>query len=101
MDVWSAGAVIAELLTLSPLFPGSNDIDQIYRVLQVTGSPTSETWPVSEKINPTFFLKSPYSMSFLLARSSATAHFRHIISLHIESHHFNLVPGCGWSTRLQ
>ena len=46
VDVWSAGAVIGELLTLCPLFPGSNDIDQIYRVFQVMGSPTIETWEV-------------------------------------------------------
>jgi cell cycle related kinase len=45
VDIWSAGAVIAELFTLIPLFPGSNDIDQIYRVLQVMGSPSSESWP--------------------------------------------------------
>lgn len=45
VDVWSAGAVIAELFTLTPIFPGNNDIDQIYRVFQVMGSATVECWP--------------------------------------------------------
>lgn len=40
VDVWSLGAVTAELLTLTPLFPGNNDIDQMYRVFQVLGTPT-------------------------------------------------------------
>ena len=46
VDIWSAGAIIAELMTLSPLFPGNNDIDQIYKVFQVMGTPTLEQWPV-------------------------------------------------------
>lgn len=49
-DVWSAGVVIAELMTLRPLFPGSNDIDQMFRVFQVLGSPTPEVWPGVERL---------------------------------------------------
>lgn len=44
-DVWSSVVVIAELLALRPLFPGSNDIDQMHKVFQVMGSPTPEVWP--------------------------------------------------------
>ena len=44
-DIWSVGAVIAELMRLSPMFPGRNDIDQIHKVLQIMGTPTEETWP--------------------------------------------------------
>jgi cell cycle related kinase len=47
VDVWSAGAVIAETIALTPLFPGVNDIDQMSKVFQVMGSPNSENWPVS------------------------------------------------------
>lgn len=46
---WAVGTVIAELLSFAPLFPGSNDIDQIFKVFQVLGTPTSENWPVSLK----------------------------------------------------
>jgi len=44
-DVWSAAVVIGELMALTPLFPGNNDIDQMFRVFQIMGSPTPETWP--------------------------------------------------------
>jgi cell cycle related kinase len=46
-DIWSVAAVIAELIMLKPLFPGSGDIDQIFKVIQVMGTPTPENWPVS------------------------------------------------------
>ncbi|RHY27072.1 hypothetical protein DYB32_007068 [Aphanomyces invadans] len=42
VDMWAVGVVFAELLQHAPLFPGMNDIDQIFRVMQVLGSPT---WP--------------------------------------------------------
>jgi serine/threonine protein kinase len=49
-DMWSLGAVAAELITLTPLFPGSNDIDQIYRVFQIMGTPTKDSWPDADRL---------------------------------------------------
>lgn len=46
VDTWSLAVVMFELLTLQTLFPGSNDIDQMFRVFQVMGSPTPDKWPV-------------------------------------------------------
>ncbi|CAM9624683.1 unnamed protein product [Ectocarpus sp. 4 AP-2014] len=45
VDMWAAGAVVGEMLASRPLFPGRSDIDQLYKILQVTGSPTDESWP--------------------------------------------------------
>ncbi len=48
MDIWAVGVVIAELINLTPLFPGINDIDQLYRVFQGLGTPNSNdsnNWP--------------------------------------------------------
>lgn len=39
MDVWAAGCVFFEMLTLKPLFPGSNEVDQLHKIHQVVGSP--------------------------------------------------------------
>ena len=44
-DMWSIGCVFAELLTLEPVFPGDNDIDQISRIFQCLGTPDEKTWP--------------------------------------------------------
>ncbi|KAJ8980743.1 hypothetical protein NQ317_011391, partial [Molorchus minor] len=40
MDVWAAGCVFFEMLTLRPLFPGSNEIDQLSKIHQIVGSPS-------------------------------------------------------------
>jgi cell cycle related kinase len=45
VDVWALGAILGELFCLQPLFPGTSDIDQIYRVLSVMGSPSETRWP--------------------------------------------------------
>ena len=34
---------------LSPLFPGQNDIDQIFKVFQIMGTPKPSTWPVNRE----------------------------------------------------
>ncbi|CAL8285247.1 unnamed protein product [Lota lota] len=39
MDVWSAGCVFFEIFSLNPLFPGSNELDQIAKIHDVLGTP--------------------------------------------------------------
>ncbi len=46
IDMWGFAVICVELMTLRPLFPGNNDIDQMYRVFQVMGCPTPDRWPV-------------------------------------------------------
>lgn len=42
VDMWSLGCILAELLMGKPVFPGTSTIDQLDRVLQITGRPTSD-----------------------------------------------------------
>ncbi|CAF1991812.1 unnamed protein product, partial [Brassica napus] len=44
VDMWAMGAILAELLSLRPLFPGASEADEIYKICSVIGSPTEETW---------------------------------------------------------
>lgn len=39
IDLWAVGTIFAELVTLRPLFPGQSEIDQLFRICQVLGSP--------------------------------------------------------------
>ncbi|KAF6204844.1 hypothetical protein GE061_019007 [Apolygus lucorum] len=41
MDVWAIGCVFYELLTLKPLFPGSSEVDQVARINNILGTPSS------------------------------------------------------------
>ncbi|MQL99126.1 hypothetical protein Taro_031850, partial [Colocasia esculenta] len=66
VDMWAMGAIIAELFTLRPLFPGSRSIflgviltrffspplslesseaDEIYKICSVIGCPNESSWP--------------------------------------------------------
>ncbi|XP_037343384.1 MAPK/MAK/MRK overlapping kinase-like isoform X1 [Pungitius pungitius] len=39
MDMWSAGCVFFEIMSLSPLFPGTNELDQVAKIHDVLGTP--------------------------------------------------------------
>lgn len=45
VDVWSIGAIFAEMITHKPLWPGDCEIDELYRIFRTLGTPTEETWP--------------------------------------------------------
>jgi renal tumor antigen len=42
MDVWALGCVFFEILTLSPLFPGDNELDQLYKIHEILGTPSEK-----------------------------------------------------------
>jgi len=44
VDMWSAGCIFAELLTKRPLFPGDSEIDEIFRIFKLLGTPNEEIW---------------------------------------------------------
>ena len=43
--IHNTGGILAELYTLRPLFPGSSEADEIYKICSIMGSPTMRTWP--------------------------------------------------------
>ncbi|NXW27776.1 MK11 kinase, partial [Phaetusa simplex] len=42
VDIWSVGCIMAELLKGKALFPGNDYIDQLKRIMEVVGTPSSE-----------------------------------------------------------
>jgi len=42
MDMWGVGCVFFELVALFPLFPGTNELDQIHKTHNITGTPSPE-----------------------------------------------------------
>ena len=44
IDLWAMGAIMAELYTLRPLFPGQSQTDQLYKICSILGPPTIITW---------------------------------------------------------
>ncbi len=43
MDIWGVGAVFFEVLSLFPLFPGTNELDQVHKIHNILGTPPTST----------------------------------------------------------
>ncbi|PYH45040.1 cyclin-dependent serine/threonine-protein kinase CDC28 [Aspergillus saccharolyticus JOP 1030-1] len=45
VDMWSCGAIFAEMCTRKPLFPGDSEIDEIFKIFRLLGTPDEAAWP--------------------------------------------------------
>jgi len=45
IDIWSIGVVLAEMVTKTPLLPGDSEVDELFKIFRVLGTPSEETWP--------------------------------------------------------
>lgn len=72
MDIWAVGCVFYELVTLNPLFPGKNELDQINRIHATLGTP----------------------------HDSILADFRRLADNHLRDIRFSPVKGTGFSQKL-
>ncbi|KAF9780633.1 Pkinase-domain-containing protein [Thelephora terrestris] len=58
IDMWSVGCIFAEMVNRgNPLFPGDSEIDQIFRIFRIMGTPNEERWPGVSQLpdyKPTF-----------------------------------------------
>jgi protein kinase len=50
VDIWAVGAITAEMFTMRPLFQGSSETDQIFKICSILGPPTTLTWPEGVKL---------------------------------------------------
>lgn len=39
IDLWAVGCILAELYTFRPLYPGSSEVDQLFKICSVLGTP--------------------------------------------------------------
>jgi meiosis induction protein kinase IME2/SME1 len=81
VDIWAVGAMAVEIATLKPLFPGGNEVDQVWRVCEIMGSPGSwvnkhgqkvgggewkEGIKLAQKLGFSFPKMAPHSLETLL-----------------------------------
>lgn len=46
IDMWSVGCIFAEMIMQgAPLFPGDSEIDQIFKIFRILGTPSEDSWP--------------------------------------------------------
>mmetsp|Transcript_15541 Transcript_15541/g.44186 ORF Transcript_15541/g.44186 Transcript_15541/m.44186 type:complete len:309 (+) Transcript_15541:214-1140(+) len=44
VDLWSIGCIFAEMAMLKPLFPGDSEIDELFKIFQILGTPNEAMW---------------------------------------------------------
>lgn len=45
IDMWSTGCIIAEMITKKALFPGDAEIDQLFKIFKILGTPSEDNFP--------------------------------------------------------
>ncbi|KAK4743517.1 hypothetical protein SAY87_001518 [Trapa incisa] len=77
VDMWAMGAIMAEVFSLRPLFPGSSEADEIYKICSVIGTPTQESWPeglrLARAINYQFPQSAGVHLSAFIPSASSEA----------------------------
>lgn len=59
VDIWAAGAICAELFIGKPIFQGSSETDQIYKICNILGPPSPSNWSDGAKLAQKMGLKFP------------------------------------------
>lgn len=59
IDIWAVGCIMAELYTFRPLFPGKSEIDEIFKICSVIGTPEKDDWPEGYQLAAAMNFKFP------------------------------------------
>lgn len=89
VDMWALGTIMAELVNLRPLFPGSNEVDQMARICECLGDPSDQygtdsrgrqvgggKWTKGVKMAKTGGFLFPKVMSHKLRKQKNPSHLR-------------------------
>ncbi|KAL3812796.1 hypothetical protein ACJIZ3_014064 [Penstemon smallii] len=55
VDLWSAGCILAELFAGKPIMTGQTEVEQLYRIFKLCGSPSEKYWKKSKLPHATIF----------------------------------------------
>ncbi|KAK5115965.1 hypothetical protein LTR62_000421 [Meristemomyces frigidus] len=95
VDIWAVGAMAVEIATLKPLFPGGHEVDQVWRVCEIMGSPGSWVnrnggkvgggeWKdgikLAQKLGFSFPKMAPHSLDTLLPAPAWPASLAHFVT---------------------
>ncbi|CAO1307026.1 unnamed protein product [Diamesa serratosioi] len=75
IDLWAIGCIAAELYTFRPLFPGSSEVDQLFKVCSIMGTPEKSDWPEGHRLATVIQFRFPecprIPISSFITRASA------------------------------
>ncbi|XP_027092952.1 serine/threonine-protein kinase MHK isoform X2 [Coffea eugenioides] len=77
IDMWAVGAILAELFTFCPIFPGESELDQLYKICCVLGRPDWSIFPearnISRLVDISYFEIMPANLSDIVPNASMEA----------------------------
>lgn len=66
VDAWSVGCLLAEAATGRPLFQSDSEIDHLFKVFRLLGTPTATSWPevvMMKNFSPKFPIYSGFNLA--------------------------------------
>jgi serine/threonine protein kinase len=45
VDMWAVGTIMYEMITKRPMFPGDSEVDELFKIFRVCGTPNETLWP--------------------------------------------------------
>lgn len=78
VDIWSVGCILGEMLLGKPLFPGTGTMNQLERIIEVTGMPTKSdiaaiNSPFASTMLEKFDAVKPRALSDIFSRTTGDA----------------------------
>ena len=77
VDIWAVGAIMAEMFLGRPLFQGTSETDQLFKIIGVLGTPSANTWPdglrLANRLGIRMPQQAPVSLASLLPNASPAA----------------------------
>lgn len=77
VDIWACGVIFAELYLCRPLFPGTSESDQLFKICSVLGAPSPGEWDdgyhLARRMNIRFPNLAPTPLSQLLTHARPAA----------------------------
>jgi len=70
VDAWSVGCLLAEAATGKALFQSDSEVDHLFRVFRMMGTPTAATWPEAvcmKNFSPKFPVYPGFSLSQVIS----------------------------------
>ena len=77
VDIWATGCIMAEMFTQKPLFQGTSETDQLFKIFSVMGTPGPGNWPEGFKLAQRLQIRLPQftatPLSTMIPNASAEA----------------------------
>lgn len=81
IDMWALGCIVAEVYTFRPLFPGASEVDEIFKICSILGTPSQVIHYLRACLRVFNMSKCMYPCTILTAKKWITKIFKCVIGI--------------------